>query len=302
MSPFPLHEITCHSSLVRTQSLTSTINSQLSRFLIINADDYGLHPDVSRGIRDAHRLGIVSSTTAMMTWPSALDDIRIAQRDTPALGLGVHLCVTSGEPLLPKDQIPSLLNPHGNFFAASELTTLHAQLDPTELYAECKAQIERFRESGQIPTHLDSHHHAVYWSVPALRVLCQLAQDYDLPIRSPYATHSPGLGFAHLGPDRKTIEAIAADYKVRSTDIFVDRFFGDRVSVATLIDILQSESAASVEIMCHPGYWSEAVDQVSSYAKMREIELNVLTQAEVGSAVIENGWELGTFQQLTVDS
>ncbi len=35
------------------------------RSLIVNADDYGLTAGVSRGILDAHRRGIVTSTTSV---------------------------------------------------------------------------------------------------------------------------------------------------------------------------------------------------------------------------------------------
>jgi predicted glycoside hydrolase/deacetylase ChbG (UPF0249 family) len=69
--------------------------------LIVNADDYGRTPGVSRGIREAHRRGIVTSTTCMMNMPAVVDDIALALEETPRLGLGVHLVLTSGRPLLP---------------------------------------------------------------------------------------------------------------------------------------------------------------------------------------------------------
>lgn len=39
----------------------------MQRVLIINADDFGLSPGINYGIIDAHRRGVVTSTTAMMT-------------------------------------------------------------------------------------------------------------------------------------------------------------------------------------------------------------------------------------------
>ena len=58
--------------------------------LIVNADDYGRTPEVSLGIRQAHLQGLVSTTTAMVNMPVALDQIRRAQDECPRLGLGVH--------------------------------------------------------------------------------------------------------------------------------------------------------------------------------------------------------------------
>ena len=41
----------------------------MSRQLIVNADDYGRAPCVSKGILQAHREGIVTSTTVMSNQP-----------------------------------------------------------------------------------------------------------------------------------------------------------------------------------------------------------------------------------------
>ena len=67
--------------------------------LIINADDYGRSPDISRGIRQAHLHGVVTSTTCMMNIPTTAADIAVAVRETPQLGLGVHLVLTMGRPV-----------------------------------------------------------------------------------------------------------------------------------------------------------------------------------------------------------
>ena len=53
--------------------------------LIVNADDYGLTPGVSRGILEAHLKGIVTSTTVMMGLPGVAAAIAEAQRTAPKL-------------------------------------------------------------------------------------------------------------------------------------------------------------------------------------------------------------------------
>lgn len=72
--------------------------------LIINADDYGHTRSVSLGIRQAHLQGIVTSTTAMMNYPGADDDLRDSVKECPRLGLGLHLVLTSGCPVLPAEK------------------------------------------------------------------------------------------------------------------------------------------------------------------------------------------------------
>src|SRR5262245_61335022 len=77
--------------------------------LIVNADDYGRAPSVSAGIREAHLRGLVTSTTAMMNMPNMETELVAAQRLCPRLGLGVHLTLTAESPLLPPEQLPSLM-------------------------------------------------------------------------------------------------------------------------------------------------------------------------------------------------
>jgi chitin disaccharide deacetylase len=60
------------------------------RQLIVNADDFGLTEQVSRGILDAHRDGIVTSTTLMANG-AAFDAAVAMSRQAPRLGIGVHL-------------------------------------------------------------------------------------------------------------------------------------------------------------------------------------------------------------------
>ena len=69
--------------------------------LIINSDDYGRTPEVSRGIREAHLHGVVTSTTCMMNIPTTAADIQVALREAPLLGLGVHLVLTADRPIGP---------------------------------------------------------------------------------------------------------------------------------------------------------------------------------------------------------
>src|SRR5512133_2836973 len=128
--------------------------------LIINSDDYGRSSDISRGIREAHLQGVVTSTTCMMNIHTTADDIKIALQETPKLGLGVHLVLTTGRPLSAPESIPSLVDENGSFFKLRPLLDRLPNLNVEEVKKEWRAQIERFLQvAGRVPTHLDSHHH-----------------------------------------------------------------------------------------------------------------------------------------------
>src|SRR5213592_900716 len=61
-----------------------------ARRLLVNADDFGLSPAVNRGLLEAHRHGLVTSASLMSNLPAAADAAAQA-RESPRLGLGVHL-------------------------------------------------------------------------------------------------------------------------------------------------------------------------------------------------------------------
>src|SRR5512144_520435 len=60
------------------------------RYLIVNADDFGLSAGVNRGIIRAHEQGIVTSASLMVRWPAAADAARYALQH-PRLSVGLHL-------------------------------------------------------------------------------------------------------------------------------------------------------------------------------------------------------------------
>ena len=97
--------------------------------LIINADDLGLTPGVTRGIIKAHLNGIVTSTSAMMNSPHISQSLSAVNKEAPSLGLGVHLVLTWGKPLLPANAVPSLVDNQGNFFKFQQFTGLIPTLD-----------------------------------------------------------------------------------------------------------------------------------------------------------------------------
>ena len=73
--------------------------SRPARSLIVNADDYGLTAGVSRGILDAHRRGIVTSTTLLVNRP--VDPALIEALKASGMGVGLHLNLTLGPPVAP---------------------------------------------------------------------------------------------------------------------------------------------------------------------------------------------------------
>ena len=269
--------------------------------IIINSDDYGRTPEISRGIRESHLNGVVSSTTCMMNIPTTTRDVAIAVQETPRLGLGVHLVLTMGRPILPREAVPSVVDENGNHFKYDAFIQNLPKLDITEVKAEWRAQIEAFiRAAGRRPDHLDSHHHSSFFTPELFRGMLELAREYNCPIRNPIAHgDNPTAGMPSVAaPMAEHAPRLMKEFNARSTDTMFVNFYDDGATEEELLSILDKVENGTSEIMCHPGYVNEAFAKESSYNFQRERELKILTDPSIKQAVEARGIKLITFAEL----
>jgi hypothetical protein len=240
--------------------------------LIVNADDLGRTPGVNRGILEAHRRGIVTSATMLVTAEAAAEVPALA-RETPELGIGLHLAFTGGSPASAPALVPSLVDAGGRLPAGTEGL---ASAQPGELLAEARAQLRRFRDlMGRDPTHFDSHHHA--HRLPAvLEVVVALAWETGLPVRS--ASEEMRASLRREG--------------ITTVDHFVEEFYGDGATTEVLVRLLARLPVGTSELMCHPAVVDDALRAGSRYAEPRAQELAALTHMEARQVVQAAGIRL----------
>ena len=271
-----------------------------ARRLIVNADDYGLTRGVSRGIREAHLHGIVSSTTAMMNMPGVVEDLGHAQVETPRLGLGVHLVLTAGRPILSPGQIRTLVSTSGDFRALPDFIRTCNQLDLEQVRREWVAQIEGFiAATGKTPDHLDSHHHTSFFTAGLFRTMLELAAEYACAVRSPLRS----LGGSGLPAEveRDVAEhgaSLLAEFSRGTSDFFVADFYDEGATLPNLVSILGRLPEGTTELMCHPAYVDEELVAVSSYVGQRARELRVLTDPGLAPTIARYGIVLRTFEEI----
>ncbi|WP_345220763.1 ChbG/HpnK family deacetylase [Hymenobacter koreensis] len=159
------------------------------RQVIINADDFGLSPSVSRAIVDAYRAGNLTSTTMMVNMPGTDDGARLAS-ENPGLAIGLHFCLSEGRPLT---VAPSLTDANGNFLERGALLkrALRGQVKETEVRAEFEAQLAKLEGLGIKPTHTDSHQH-VHMLPAVFRAIAPVLNARKLPVRLAIP-HKPSL-------------------------------------------------------------------------------------------------------------
>lgn len=230
------------------------------KHIIINADDFGYSRGINYGIVDAHTEGLLTSTTLMTNMPAAEHAFKLGH-DHKSLGIGVHLTLTCGRPLL--DTHHTLVDPKGDFKKNSQYQGKF-HIDPEELYQEWKAQIEKFLDSGLTPTHLDSHHHVNNLG-SMLPVFKRLAQEYRLPVRNNF--------------EAANREFITTDFFQYEPDILLA---GNDQIYETFGD------AKTVEIMCHPAYIDKSLLGGSTYVMPRLEELDALTDEHIKQRILND--------------
>jgi predicted glycoside hydrolase/deacetylase ChbG (UPF0249 family) len=265
--------------------------------LVVNADDLGLHPSIDRGVLRAHREGIVTSSTALVTGSSAPK--AIADAKAQGLPLGVHLCLTTNlRPAADPSSVPSVA-PNGRFrprwphvlaaWAAGRIRLREVEL-------EFRAQIALARKLGAHPDHLDGHQHLHV--LPGIaRVVRSIARDERLPVRWPIARPSmawlvqPGSAVKTAGLD------LLSRFARRGTPGLPGwgTFEAGALTEERLLAIISALPPGDHEIGCHPGEIADDVPEQPGWRYGWEDEVKAVCSARVRALVEERQIKLVSY-------
>jgi hopanoid biosynthesis associated protein HpnK len=285
----------------------------------VNADDFGLTESVNRGITVAHRDGILTSTSLLANGSAFAEAVSLSE-GFPQLSVGVHLNLSEGKPVSPAARIQSLVNAQGQLhFNPVQLWMgiRRGQISVEQIQSECRAQIQRVFDSGITPTHLDGHLHAHV--LPQLStVVIGLAEEFRIrSIRCPVEDLQATLPLVWKlgGASTATLKRSAITWGVSS---FARRlreqlrlagftcprsFFGlahtgflDAKALSALLALVPH---GTTELMCHPGYASEQLENLGGgVTREREVEVLALTAPEIKESVRALGIRLVSFRDL----
>lgn len=244
--------------------------------LIVNADDFGLTANVNRAIVELNAAGVLTSSTLMAVAGATGDAIEKAQA-TPALGVGCHIVLVDGEPVLPPRQIPSLIDtgtgrflPTLGTFLARLLT---GRIRAAEIEAEARAQIERLQDRGVQLTHVDTHKHTHMFPT-VLRSVVRAARSRGLrAIRNPFepawaVEATRGAAWMRIAQVTmlRTLEPrcrrILAEEEFATTDGTIAVVGTGTLNAETLRVLIRHVPPGTWELVTHPGYNDADLDRV----------------------------------------
>jgi hopanoid biosynthesis associated protein HpnK len=259
--------------------------------LIVNADDFGLTSGINRAIAELHRGGVLTSTTLMAKAAATDEAIELAQAN-PTLGVGCHVVLADGEPVLAPHQIPTLVDKQTGCFPP-KLTTFFRRLftggiRTPEIEAEASAQIALLQKRGLRLTHVDTHKHT-HMFPPVLGAILGAARAAGIrAVRNPFepewAVHAtPRASFVRsaevwalrrFGP---YFRRLIAEQDFATTDGTIAIAATGVVNACTVRSLLQRLPPGTWELVTHPGYNDADLDKVRTRLRAsRDVERTAL--------------------------
>lgn len=249
--------------------------------LIVNADDFGLTSGVNRAILELHQAGVLTSATIMARAVATEEAIAIA-RATPSLGVGCHIVLVGGEPVLSGiHDIPNVADPVYNRFEPTLgqflNTTYRRAAQPKvdyQIEIETRAQIQSLQSRGVQLTHIDTHKHT-HMFPRVLRPVLRAARSCGIrAIRNPFEpawsiAATPAAPFTRRLQVRllRTLEAsfrkIVAENGFTTTSGALGILATGTLDVLTITSLVNAippgQPNAVFELVTHPGYNDSAL-------------------------------------------
>lgn len=265
------------------------------RQLIINGDDFGLTAGVNRGIAELHAAGVLTSSTLMARADATADAVRIAHSH-PALGVGCHVVLVDGTPVLSAirdvphltrrssgQMPPSLVGFMARLYGSGDSSRLVQEIE-----AEAKAQIEFLQGKGLILSHIDSHKHT-HMFPQVLRPLLRAARSAGIrTVRNPFepawaVRASAGARLARVAEVsvlrwlQPVWKRILAEEGFVTTDGTIAVAGTGVLNAAMVRTLLRDLPDGTWELVTHPGYNDADLERIPTrLKKSRDIEREAL--------------------------
>jgi len=263
-----------------------------ARQLVVTADDFGVSLAVNEAVEQANSDGILTAASLMVAGDAAADAVERAWR-LPELGVGLHLVLVEGRPILPPEQVPALVDADGQFHTNMVRTAFAIALSPAarrQMQAEVEAQFAAFAATGLPLDHVNAHKHFHLHPMIASAIL-KAGQKYGVrSIRAP------------IEPGRKGVESWWAKRlrsRLRRAGLTVpDQVFGlawsGAFDTARMREAIEALPPGLTEIYTHPA--TEAYPGSAPGYRYRD-ELDALVDPVAKSLLLGKGVAHGSFSR-----
>ncbi|MEO6218410.1 MAG: hopanoid biosynthesis-associated protein HpnK [Sphingomonas sp.] len=269
--------------------------------LVVTSDDFGAAIAVNEAVEQAHRDGILTAASLMVSGDAAADAVARA-RTMPSLGVGLHLVLVEGRPTLPPGQVPDLVDTTGHFrtdMVRAGITIFARPAARRQLAAEVEAQFAAFAATGLKLDHVNAHKHFHLHPTIASAIL-KTGKRYGMKsVRAPVeprdvlAKIEPATG----GVDVARLWALLVRRRMRAAGMSVpDQVFGlawsGALDTARLRGLIANLPDGLTEIYAHPATDDAYPGHAPGYAYRTELAALI---DPVAREAISRDIELGRF-------
>lgn len=272
----------------------------MSKYLIINADDFGYNKEQNAAIKELYTKGLITSTSVLTVAPEARSAIDTAYSEN--MTVGVHLALNSdgGQHWYPNSGRPSLSDENGELYHKQQELTFH--LRRRDVRAELEAQYDSITAFGVKVDHADNHSGTLY-GINGRRFFIDaynFCAEHSLPYRFP---KTPGFLERQIGmkipkPLMGVFNMLVGEAEKRGVRLLDDlvsnpQSIKDIPSYDTIRDYYLNAVDNCVdgvtEMFLHPAYPAE---NASAEWKKREYELQLLKSGDILDRAKKNGIEV----------
>lgn len=276
--------------------------------LIVNADDFGRHELINRAVEIAFRTGILKSATIMAGGNFFEDAVKIAKKNKN-LGVGIHFTLANGFPVLPPENIPTLVNDDGVFhenYIIFLKKYLQGKISHDEIKSELAAQLEKVQRAEINLTHFDSHQHLHH--IPGIiDIALDLAKNAKIfKMRVSHSKIFDGeldsigkfIGRLGLGSLAKFATHKAHKKNFATPEHFAGIVAGESVSENFLENLIENLQEGTTEIMLHPGTDNKILQNYCDWQHDFEEELRAVTSDKILKLIDEKNIFVTNFESV----
>ena len=213
---------------------------------------------------------------------------------------GLHLTITSEwkdfkwSSVSSKNEVASLMNPHGYFYALTDSVKIHA--NTMDLEKEIDSQIKKALDFGIDVTHLDGHMGAVMSTPKFMEIYINKGREYKVPVL--------------LNKQFPGFEIVEDRMEFTSKDVFTDYLFQAYPEVYNsqgmekfYTDILNNLEPGLSVILIHLALDNEEMQAVTKKhadygSKWRQDDLNFFTSEKARKLIRDNNIVLVTWREI----
>jgi hopanoid biosynthesis associated protein HpnK len=282
------------------------------RRVILTGDDFGIAVPVNEAIEEAHRSGVLTTASLMVSGAAADDAVRRARR-LPGLRVGLHVVLVEGRPVLHPSEVPDLVDAEGEFstrLVRTGMKYVFSRAARRQLAAEIRAQFEAFRSTGLELDHANAHNH-MHLHPTILALILRIGREFGLrAVRVPREPIFRSWGAARRSLPRRLAWSLFLSpqlglmrIRLKRADLRANDFvFGLHDSGAMGADlflrILDRLPEGVTEIYFHPATRRCPEIDRSMPGYRHEDELRTLTSGDVRLALHSGGVERIAFGDL----